>query len=116
MKRVLRILSGLVLSLALVLTGQSMAMARGMAPAADEIVICTGHGPVILTVDADGNPTAPAQLCHDCAMNLVQGLLTNDLVLSRMTTWQKVSPAHVTYPAVRLTLRAPQARGPPRGH
>ena len=92
-----------------------MAMARGMAPAADEIVICTGQGAVVMTIDADGNPTAPAHLCPDCAMNLLQGVLSQGVALTSFTCWQKVRAHYQTLAQACPGLYATQARDPPRG-
>jgi hypothetical protein len=48
-------------------TSVSHGYALGQAPVAGHIVLCTGHGIVEVTVDADGNPTAPSShLCSDC--------------------------------------------------
>ncbi|MDX1780615.1 MAG: hypothetical protein R3256_04770 [Thalassovita sp.] len=54
----------------LTLTGQSMAVARGMPNAEGEIVLCTGTGPVSVLVDKDGAPVGPPHICPDCALTL----------------------------------------------
>lgn len=43
-----------------------MAQARVQAPAAGEIVICSGYGMVTLAVDADGQPVMAVHFCPDC--------------------------------------------------
>lgn len=115
MTRLTRICSALVLSFALVLTGQGMAMARGMSPAVDAIVICTGHGPVVMSVDADGNPTAPAHLCPDCAMNLLQGVLSQGVALTSFAGWEKIKAHYRTVALACPGPRAAHARDPPWG-
>ena len=71
MIRRLRPLSAILLALCLVVTAESMALARGQATAAGEIVICTGAGLVTVAVDAEGDPVAPAHICPDCALSLI---------------------------------------------
>jgi hypothetical protein len=61
---------GLLLALMLALTGQSMAVARGSARVAGEVVLCTGQGAVAVQVDENGQPTGPAHICPDCALSL----------------------------------------------
>ena len=71
MKAVLRPYLALILALLLALTGQSMAVARGMPGASGEIVLCTGTGPVSVLVDEDGQPVGPSHICPDCALSLI---------------------------------------------
>lgn len=49
----------------LIVTAQGMAFARGQPPAEGRIVLCTGHGAVVVYVDTDGVPTSPPELCAD---------------------------------------------------
>ncbi|WP_425041170.1 hypothetical protein [Primorskyibacter sp. S187A] len=58
----------LVLSVTLLLTAETMAMARGATAAVDEIILCTGHGPSSVYVDSDGEPTSAPHICPDCAL------------------------------------------------
>lgn len=59
------------MALVMVLTSHSMAEARGMmASASGEMVICTGSGPVTVTMDADGQPMSAPHICPDCTMGL----------------------------------------------
>lgn len=64
-------LFALALALLLVLTAQSMAVARGTPGAAGSIVLCTGTGPVTILTDAEGQPLAPAHVCPDCTLSLI---------------------------------------------
>jgi len=50
------------------LTSQTMAVARGQAAATGQVTLCTGHGFVVVTTDADGNPTLGGQFCPDCVL------------------------------------------------
>jgi len=45
-----------------------MAVSRGHAAAAGEIVLCTGAGIETVQVDADGNPTQGGHYCPDCVL------------------------------------------------
>ena len=53
----------------LVLTAQSMAVARGTAMSAGQIILCTGTGPVTVDVDKNGQPVRPTHICPDCALS-----------------------------------------------
>ena len=61
------ILLSVILSLGLSTVG--FGVARGHAPAAGQMVICTGHGIVTVTIDADGNPVTTQTLCPDAALS-----------------------------------------------
>ena len=65
----MRILSSLLLALVLALTSQSMAVARGAAPAAGKVVLCSGGGFVAVYLDAEGEPTSAPHICPDAALN-----------------------------------------------
>lgn len=66
--------AALALALLLVLTAQSMAIARGTPGAAGAVVLCTGTGPVTILTDADGQPVGPAHICPDCTLSLLVSL------------------------------------------
>jgi hypothetical protein len=66
----------------LVLTGHSMAVARGMAMPVDEMELCTGaSGPVMMPVDAEGNPTGPPHICPEFSLSLLNAVAVPDVVL-----------------------------------
>lgn len=60
----------LLLSALVLMTSISTAMARGAAPAADSLVICSAHGFEVIYLDAEGNETRAPHLCPDCLMHL----------------------------------------------
>lgn len=70
MRRFARYPLQLLLVLALVVTGQALAQARGQAAAVGQMVICTGTGPVMVSVDTEGNPTGPPHICPEGALAL----------------------------------------------
>jgi len=104
----------LVLALLLVLTGQSMAIARGASGPAGEMVLCTGTGPVLVYVDENGAPTKPSQYCPDCALSLLVAMPAPDM------DQLLVAVRSVELPLQPVALMRPQsllratARAPPR--
>ncbi|WP_417249351.1 hypothetical protein [Celeribacter sp.] len=59
-------------ALLLIVTSQSMAVARGtMTDAAGEMVLCTGTGPVTVLYDENGEPLGPSHICPDCALSVI---------------------------------------------
>ncbi|WP_420862869.1 hypothetical protein [Algirhabdus cladophorae] len=52
----------------MVLTSQTMAVARGQAAATGQMTLCLAHGTQVVTVDAEGNPTLGGQFCPDCVL------------------------------------------------
>lgn len=113
MTRLLRPYLAFFLVATLALTGQSMAVARGMAAPSGEMVLCIGGGPVVVPVDADGNPTSEPHYCPDCVMSLM------DVV---SLAWKM--PAYDAGAGKRIGIASPtsligsvdvepQARGPP---
>lgn len=61
--------------LVLVLTGQSMALARSLPGPAGSVVLCTGAGPVTVLVDESGAPVEPAHICPECTAAYLSGAL-----------------------------------------
>lgn len=64
----------LFLVLAVTLTAHSAGAMRGMRDATGQLVICSGAGPVVIYVDADGQPARTPQDCPDC-VNLSMDVL-----------------------------------------
>lgn len=109
-----RTYQALALALLLVLTGQTMAFARGAAAPAGAMVLCTGTGPVTVYMDEDGQPTRPPHVCPECVMNLVAAVLPSDMAPVRLPRTTGPSPVRNaetgTVPAIfRATARAPPA-------
>ena len=104
------------LSLMLVFTGQSMAVARGMPGPHGTIVLCTGQGPVMINVDADGQPLGAPHLCPDGALSLIQAGFD---VPDCWSPLQRASTRAVFDEAGHLSVGAihgiAQARDPPHG-
>lgn len=64
-RNLIRVCSALSLALILSVTSFTLASARGHAPVAGKIEICSGLGLQTITVDADGNPVGPPHICPD---------------------------------------------------
>lgn len=113
MKRGVRTYLGVLLALMLAFTGQSMAVARGMPGAAGEVVLCTGQGPVTITVDENGQPTGKPHICPDFALSLFAFAAADPAVpLVPEGQITRLAPAMARPGASALTVD-PAARGPP---
>ncbi len=62
---------GFGLILLLLLTSQSMAVARGVSGSGGQIELCTGTGPVMVFVDETGTPTDPPRYCPDQVLTVL---------------------------------------------
>lgn len=71
----MRRLISLFLMLTMVATTGAMASMRDRDAGAQSIVICTGHGPQLILLGADGEPVERAPICPDCTMVLEAGPL-----------------------------------------
>lgn len=103
----------LFLILALALTGQTLASARGQAQAAGEIVICAGTAVTTITVDRNGQPVKTTHICPDMALSLLAFVPSPDAEPARDEAARLL---HFTQGARDGLSRAvPQAvaRGPP---
>jgi len=105
----------LALSLALILaaTSLTMAVARGQARVAGEIVICSGLGVTVITVDAQGNPTGPAHICPDMALALLAAPPAAALTLTPPDTARRAPGLPEPATARGADAPRPAARGPP---
>lgn len=57
------------LAFVLVLTGQSMAIARTSMDASGQMVLCVGDGSVVVYMDETGAPTQAPHFCPDCTLS-----------------------------------------------
>ena len=113
MNRWLRPFVALMLSLVVVLTAQTAAIARGQAPADDRIVLCIGLGTATVWLDEDGNPTSAPHICPDAALTFVHALLPVPALPEPAGLWVTLA---VAMPAPAIGTAPPpvaQARGPP---
>ena len=97
----------------LVVTSLSMAVARGAPGPAGQLVICTGSGPVMINVDAEGQPTGAAHICPEAALSLIQmGFDCPDVPLAADVGVIAFVPSFASPQAVETFGRA-RARAPP---
>lgn len=113
MTRMYRIAAGIFLSLMLALTSVSMAAARGMPVPVDTMVICAGGVMQVVPMDAEGQPTGPAHLCPDCALNLFVDVGDGYVPLAPVPVWVKIVPAIEGMRVAGRGAPVAQARGPP---
>ncbi|WP_135505922.1 hypothetical protein [Roseovarius aestuariivivens] len=92
----------LIVSLLLIVTGQSMAIARTAPGPSGSMVVCTGDGPVRVLVDEDGVPMDAVHVCPDCATGLFEASLPGKVEL----------PRRLAHPCiVRMNARKPLPEG-----
>ncbi|MDC0738145.1 hypothetical protein N6L24_07630 [Cognatishimia sp. SS12] len=97
----------------LLLTGQGMAVARGMPTAVGYMELCTGTGPDMVPVDANGQPTGAPHICPEFSLMLMQGVIADVDLPSWQAPAAPFRPALFTQaPAERVAFAA-SARGPP---
>lgn len=113
MLRFFRPLQAILLALLLTATAQTMAEARSMTVAVSETILCTGTGPLMVPVDAYGNPTGPPHICPEFALALtLQAPVHAAPPLHRV--WVQIGPATAITPCAPTPLaHVPLARGPP---
>lgn len=102
------------LSLLIALTGQAAAVAHAAPGPSGQIELCTGSGPVMVYVDANGTPVGDPVYCPDFALSLILALDLAPVVPGSVEGLSEVS-----VPVVRATamsgrdVRHRLARGPP---
>lgn len=111
--RSFRQISVIALCALILLTSQSMAVARGQMPPDGQMVLCTGAGSVVIFVDENGQPTTAPHLCPDCILTLANvSSPPLPVILSQVESqrlrWPGAIPA-APVPAHNLPL----PRGPP---
>lgn len=97
----------------LVLTGHSLAIARGMPGASGYAEYCIGETAVMVPVDAEGNPIGPAHVCPDISLSLLNWIAESPLVIVPVTgaVSRESTQRHRDAPAIRRKL--PSTRAPP---
>lgn len=97
----------------LALTAQSMAVARGTAMSAGQIVLCTGTGPVVVDVDKDGQPVDPAHICPECAVSELVALDGPAFTCAATLGVSKAQPAAHRLIVINALRHPAAARDPP---
>jgi hypothetical protein len=109
----IRILS-LSLALLIAVTSQQMAEARGvMKDAQGQVILCTGQGPVMVALDAQGDPIGPVHFCPDCALTLLAHIGASNTVKPQVVHIQTLAQTPVLARQVLVIPIPAQARDPP---
>ncbi|NIY77992.1 hypothetical protein HCZ23_00710 [Celeribacter sp. HF31] len=112
--RLSRTIKAVLVALLLIVTSQSMAVARGtMRDATGAVVLCTGTGPITVLTDADGQPIGPTHICPDCALSVIAGLAEAFDLPTPAQNELRFSPPNLSYHAHETLPPRPRARAPP---
>jgi hypothetical protein len=103
----------LILSLLVILTGQGVAASRGIDNAVGQMVLCTGSGPVVVYMDANGQPSAPPHYCPDYALALLGAVLAPPVILPEIPRQTLPWPQRQTGNLIALPKPRQPARAPP---
>ena len=104
----------LVLAVLIGLTGLTLGHARGQVRTGETVVLCTGAGAVVVTLDARGNPTGPAHICPDMALALLMGVAVDAPLVPAAGLLRGDSLVDLaTLPSQPVTLPLGEPRGPP---
>ncbi|MCG7518801.1 hypothetical protein [Ruegeria sp. Ofav3-42] len=115
MKPVLNRFLPFVLSLLVILTGQGVSASRGMDRAVGQMVLCTGSGPVVVYMDAEGQPTQPPHFCPDYALTLLGAVTVADPALPIAPESDRPVPCREADNLIALPVPSKPARAPPAG-
>jgi hypothetical protein len=113
-----RLLSGLMMAIALALTGPGTVGAGMVMPGLMAMELCGTDGDQILWLDAQGNPTDPASHCAECPVCTAQGptalpaCAANPVLRAARPRRLSRRDPHSPAPA-RKRHTLPEARGPP---
>lgn len=107
-----RLLTPLLVAL-MVLTSASLAVARAAPDATGQMVLCTGTGPVVVHVDANGDPTGAPHYCPDCAMTLLAAIAGDVSGTVAACGVQQITFEMTDALGVMVPRRVAQARDPP---
>lgn len=103
----------IVLAALVALTGLAIASERGMSRVAGRIVLCTGHGPVAVWVDASGQPVNKIALCPDQTASLMGALDVPEPGTGFAPAVSVLRAAFVVAPRSSVTAIEPRGRSPP---
>ena len=77
------------------------------------MVICTGSGPLMVYVDADGNPVQAPHICPDCVLNLLAAIAPQGLHVERASSWGLLRGVDASRAGLAVLAPVPSARAPP---
>ncbi len=107
MRPIITHLAGLLMALALALSGQGVAMASMGNPAVMQMVICGADGPTTVWLDEQGNPGNPVQDCLKCPKCLASDIPGAMPDRAQLLPFAHLVPASLCVgPGVRVLARA----------
>ncbi|WP_254437997.1 hypothetical protein [Ruegeria arenilitoris] len=113
MKAALNRFLPIALSLLVFLTGQGVAASRGMDRAVGQMVLCTGSGPAVVYMDAEGQPTHPPHFCPDYALTLLGAIAVASPGLPEAPETGRPAPLRKVENLIALPVPNRPARAPP---
>lgn len=114
MKRALRDISGLLLAALVTIAALHVGAVRGQAEAVDSVVLCIRGTPVVVSVDADGQPAGHAPHCPECVMTVLAGPDAPDADVPCAVRVRRLVPGRSRATGRSRAGRGFLARGPPR--
>lgn len=97
----------------LTLTGLSLASERGVARIAGQIILCTGHGPVAVWVDAEGQPVDKTALCPDQTLSLLGAIALPEPVVQFRPVVAEFGVTRIGRAFSEAAAIEPRGRSPP---
>lgn len=113
MALLLRYSLAMVLAALVALTGLALASERGMSRVAGQIVLCTGHGPLAVWVDANGQPVDKIALCPDQTASLLGALHLPEPETDFAPAARLIHVAAAGVPLASRVRIEPRGRSPP---
>lgn len=113
MTRILQSANALILALLLAVTGQALAIARGAPLPAGLVQLCTGSGPVMVSLDRNGQPVKPPHYCPEGVLSLLQAVALPALPVRPLARVFRITVAATDHTAPSLRRLPAQARDPP---
>ncbi|WP_420858215.1 hypothetical protein [Marivivens marinus] len=114
--KLMRPFVAVLMALALLVTTQQMAAARGQAPVVGEAVLCIGGQAVTVALDANGQPVeggGPAHFCPDCILHFTDTQHPPVAVAVSQILRPVVFGSDHASLAGPVAAPCPSARGPP---
>jgi hypothetical protein len=104
----------LILALLIAVTSQQMAMARAVTKDAQgQVILCTGQGPMMVTLDTQGDPIGPVHICPDCALTLIAYIDASIDVKTPVVHIQTIAQTPVPTRKIMVIPIPTKARDPP---
>ena len=104
----------LTFALLIAVISQQLSMSRGMTKDAQgQVILCSGQGPVVVTLNGQDNPFGPVSVCPDCALTLMAYSSTIIIVKPWLSKIQTLLQTPVLKSQILVIPTSVQARDPP---